>query len=299
MTDSLQNIGDLKQRVDVRLRSLIEDVECPAILRKAMAHSLLAGGKRLRPLLTIASSELFPNNDPDPMPAACAVECIHTYSLIHDDLPSMDDDSLRRGVPTCHIVFGEAVAILAGDALLTEAFNIISSAYTNHPETASSVVREMASAAGCSGMVGGQVLDIIKENPSDYSADETGNIDLGKVHEMKTGALIRACFVIGGIIGGGGEKDIKTLASCGSKTGLAFQVIDDCLDATGTDSQLGKNAGSDARKGKGTFVELMGIDKARRYANELKEEALSCIAPYGERGDLLKRLIRQAVERRS
>ena len=301
--ETLPEIETLKKQVDDNLESLITGLDCPGILKNAMSHSVLAGGKRLRPLITIAAHRLFDKKGIDPMPAACAIEFIHTYSLIHDDLPAMDNDSLRRGVPTCHIVFGEAMAILAGDALLTEAFHLISAAYRDHPETACAVVMEIASAVGAAGMVGGQVYDIMNENARH---GESGSVDCGaagedvdlfRIHEMKTGALLKACFVTGGIIGGGGAQDLDRLAQCGGKVGLAFQIIDDCLDATGTDQQLGKNAGSDAAKGKRTFIDLMGKEKALRLAGELEKEALSLVAPYKDRGDVLRWLIRKAVER--
>ncbi len=300
---TLPEIEALKKQVDDNLKSLISGLACPEVLKNAMSHSVLAGGKRLRPLITIAACRLFDNKGIDPLPAACAIEFIHTYSLIHDDLPAMDNDSLRRGIPTCHIVFGEAMAILAGDALLTEAFNIVTRAYRDHPATACAAIIEIASAAGAAGMAGGQVYDIMNENAhhgEDGKGENSGigeDVDLFKIHEMKTGALLKACFVTGGIIGGGGEQDLDRLAQCGGKVGLAFQVIDDCLDATGTDQQLGKNAGSDAAKGKRTFIDLMGRKKAMKLADELEREALSLIAPYKDRGDLLSRLIRKAVER--
>ncbi|MFH1436637.1 MAG: polyprenyl synthetase family protein [Pseudomonadota bacterium] len=299
--ETTAEIEALKKKVDDGLESMLSGMACPEILKNAMSHSVLAGGKRLRPLITIAACRLFDKKGIDPVPAACAIEFIHTYSLIHDDLPAMDNDSLRRGVPTCHIVFGEAMAILAGDALLTEAFNIVSRAYCDHPETACAAMREIASAAGAAGMVGGQVYDIMNEQARHVeggTAESDGeDVDLFRIHEMKTGALLKACFVTGGIIGGGGGQDLDRLAQCGGKVGLAFQVIDDCLDATGTDQQLGKNAGSDAAKGKRTFIDLMGRKKAMKLAGELEKEALSLIAPYKDRGDLLGRLIRKAVER--
>jgi len=294
-----ERIDELKQRVDRALGLLLDEVGGPTILKRAMAHALLSGGKRLRPLLVLASSELFESTGADPMAAACAVELIHTYSLIHDDLPAMDNDALRRGVPTCHIIFGEAMAILAGDALLTESFHVVAKAYAGRPAVATAIVCEMAAASGCAGMVGGQVLDVSGEDtrrPGAQSADAT---DLRTVHDMKTGALIRACFTIGAILGEAGDGDATRLAACGSRTGLAFQVIDDCLDATGSDDELGKSAGSDARKGKENFVSLMGLERARAYAVELKEEALSLLSGYGENGDLLRHLIIRAVERRS
>jgi geranylgeranyl pyrophosphate synthase len=298
--DARTRIKELRKKVEGELAGLVEGFGGPPLLKKAMAHSLLSGGKRLRPLLVIASSELFGKDGrPDPLPAAAAVECIHTYSLIHDDLPSMDNDTLRRGVPTCHVVFGEAVAILAGDALLTEAFHVVAAAYADHPAVASQLVLKMASAAGSTGMVGGQVLDIVKDNPALPRAGEGDRADLRTVHAMKTGALIRACFSMGGILGGAAQKDMAALERCGSLTGLAFQVVDDCLDATGTDAELGKNAGSDAEKGKETYVQLLGLEGAEKYAHDLMDQALAEIEPYGAGGDLLRELVRSAVERRA
>ena len=295
----LLRVNDLRRQVEARLMEISEGLQGPDILKKAIAHSLLSGGKRLRPLIVIASRELFEGGDPEAMAAACAIELIHTYSLIHDDLPAMDNDSLRRGVPTCHVAFGEAMAILAGDALLTESFNLVSRAYADRPKLACRIIREMATASGCRGMVGGQVLDILRERPKDFKKFGRENTDLHRVHDMKTGALLRACFVIGGILGGATKGEIERLASCGGRTGLAFQVVDDCLDATGTDTQLGKSAGSDARKGKETFADLMGIDGAKRYAAELEKGAVAELEAFGKKADLLRVLIRQAVERRS
>jgi geranylgeranyl diphosphate synthase type II len=304
--DPRARIAELRKKVDGELAGLVEGFGGPPLLKKAMAHSLLSGGKRLRPLLVIAASELFTGAGPDPLPAgrdplpaAAAVECVHTYSLIHDDLPSMDNDTLRRGVPTCHVVFGEAVAILAGDALLTEAFHVVAAAYAGRPDVAAKLVLKMASAAGSAGMVGGQVLDIVKDNPSLPRAGEGDRADLHTVHAMKTGALIRACFSMGGILGGAAQEDLAALERCGTITGLAFQVVDDCLDATGTDAELGKNAGSDAVKGKETYVQLLGLEEAAKYARELMDQALAEIAPFGAAGDLLRELIRSAVERRT
>lgn len=289
-----EEIKIIKEKIDRALQKEIDEITCPEILKKAMTHSLLSGGKRLRPLIVIGANKLFEPSPLNPMPLACAVEFIHTYSLIHDDLPAMDNDTMRRGVPTCHIAFGEDIAILAGDGLLTEAFRILSTKYSSCPTLMSRIIAEISTAAGCSGMVGGQILDVtLNRTTTKENLEES----LHKLHRMKTGALLKACFVAGAITGGANDNDLQRLEKCGQNLGLGFQIIDDYLDTTESTETLGKDAGSDAREGKQTFIDLLGPEKAKTYAMKLKEEAITLLSPYGKRAEMLKEIIRTAIER--
>ena len=247
----------------------------PARLHTAMRYSLEAGGKRLRPVLVLATAELFgaryesalPAGKADARPAAVAIECVHTYSLIHDDLPCMDDDDLRRGRPTAHKQFDEATALLAGDALLTHAFALLAG---NYPDPlAAALVRELADAAGSRRLIGGQMEDLLAEKKSDATADE-----LEFIHLNKTAAMLEAALVMGGLIGGANEDEIATLRRAGRHLGLAFQIIDDILDTTADTKTLGKTAGKDAKAGKTTFVKLHGLEASRRFAAEETEKTL-------------------------
>jgi geranylgeranyl diphosphate synthase, type II len=282
---------------DALQRAFPPESAWPETIHRAVRYSLLAGGKRIRPLLALASGEAVGGRRDEVMPLACAVEMIHTYSLVHDDLPAMDDDDLRRGQPTSHKVFGEAVAILAGDALLTRAFQMMAEA----PADAGREVLArrlaataiLAEAAGTTGMIGGQVMDLESEGRAlDAPALET-------MHRAKTGALLGACVRGGAVLGGGGGEDRARLDRYASAIGLAFQVVDDVLDETGAAHELGKTAGKDARAGKATYVSVHGLDASRRLARRLLEEALSALAPLGARGRLLEALARMIVERRA
>ena len=235
----------------------------PARLHTAMRYSLQAGGKRLRPVLVLAAADLFDAKDDTALPAAIAVECIHTYSLIHDDLPCMDNDDLRRGRPTAHKAFDEATALLAGDALLTHAFSLIATAYAAQPALAQALVRELADAAGSRRLVGGQMEDLLAEKKTDATADE-----LEFIHLNKTAAMIEASLVMGGLVGGAGQEAIAGLRRAGGPLGLGFQIIDDILDATADSATLGKTAGKDARAGKTTYVTMHGLEASRRLADE-------------------------------
>ena len=236
----------------------------PARLHEAMRYAMQAGGKRLRPVLVLAAARLFDLDARiDPTPAAVAVECIHTYSLIHDDLPCMDDDDLRRGRPTCHRAFDEATALLAGDALLTHAFSLVSGAYAPNPPLAVALCAELADAAGSRNLIGGQMLDLLGERSTDVT-DEM----LHSIHAGKTAAMIRAPLVMGALIGGATPAAIAILRSAGSSLGMAFQIVDDILDATGDAATLGKTPGKDARAGKATFATLHGLNASRRMAEE-------------------------------
>jgi geranylgeranyl diphosphate synthase type II len=245
----------------------------PARLHTAMRYSLEAGGKRLRPVLVLATAELFGNHSRDPLPAAVAIECVHTYSLIHDDLPCMDNDDLRRGRPTAHKQFDEATALLAGDALLTHAFGLLAESYDANSTLAHALIRELSDAAGSRRLVGGQMEDLLAEKKTDATPDE-----LEFIHLNKTAAMIEAAFVMGGFVGGERPgRIIDTLRATGRNLGLAFQVIDDILDATADTATLGKTAGKDAKADKTTFVKLYGIDASRRIAAELTAKALAAL----------------------
>ena len=285
------SVTEVRDEINEALERLGGGWAGPRVLVEAMRYSLMAGGKRFRPILVVSASRVVGGGAIDPVPAACAVEMVHTYSLIHDDLPAMDDDDYRRGMPTCHRKFGECLAVLAGDALLTDAFTHLVRSYASHPELASSLVRELSSAAGSAGMVAGQVLD------TDPGAREAEGADLEQVHHLKTGALLRACVRMGALIGGACERDVARMDRYGMLLGLAFQVVDDCLDATGDLATLGKDPGSDRDAGKVTYVDIMGVDGARRYARRLIDDALDELREYGDRAVDLRWLARRVVER--
>ena len=275
--------------VEVLLRRLLDDralsgeIARPDRLMAAMRHGVLNGGKRLRPFLVMESAALFSADGEAALRIAAALECVHCYSLIHDDLPAMDDDDLRRGQPTVHKAFDEATAILAGDALLTLAFDIIAAEATVLPaERRATLVLALARAAGPGGMVGGQKLDLEAEQAP---PDEAGII---RLQAMKTGALIRFACEAGALIAGASIEDRERLAEFGSAIGLAFQLADDLLDLTADASQMGKATGKDAAAGKATLVALHGANWARRQLQGLVDQAHELLAPYGEQAELLK-----------
>ena len=235
----------------------------PARLHTAMRYSLQAGGKRLRPILSLAAAELFGAQDDAALPAAVALECVHTYSLIHDDLPCMDNDDLRRGRPTAHKQFDEATALLAGDALLTHAFAVLATGYASQPAIAYALMRELSDAAGSRRLIGGQMEDLLSEKKAEATEEE-----LTFIHLNKTAAMLEAALVMGGIVGGATEARLTSLREIGRHLGLAFQIIDDVLDATADTATLGKTAGKDAKAGKTTYVKLHGLDASRRIAAE-------------------------------
>ena len=261
--------------------------DAPPLLVEALRYSLFAKGKRLRPALALGAAEMASGDDTVALPAACALEMIHTYSLIHDDLPAMDNDDLRRGLLTSHKVYGEAMAILAGDALLTMAFDVL--AETRFPE----VIREVARAAGVAGMVGGQVVDLKSEG-------ETIGLDtLRAMHRQKTGALIRVSVRVGAILGDASEEQLESLTRYAEHLGLAFQISDDILDATGDANAMGKNTGSDAAKKKATYVSIVGLDESRRLLRETVEHALKALEPLGARAEMFRGLMHYVAERKS
>ncbi len=269
----------------------------PARLHTAMRYSLEAGGKRLRPVLVLAAAELFSpsatgETPPDALPAAVAIECIHTYSLIHDDLPCMDNDDLRRGRPTAHRAFDEATALLAGDALLTHAFALLATEYAPYPGLAQALVRELADAAGSRRLIGGQMEDLLAEKKTDATAD-----DLDFIHLNKTAAMIEAALVMGGLVGGADADALARLREAGRNLGLAFQIMDDVLDATADSATLGKTAGKDAKSGKTTYVSLHGLESSRRFAAERTAAAVNALARLGRSHDFLAALIQQMAGR--
>ena len=250
----------------------------PARIQDAMRYSLQAGGKRLRPVLALAAAELGgPRGIEDALPAAAALECVHTYSLIHDDLPCMDDDDLRRGRPTCHRAFDEATALLAGDALLAQAFVILGERYADRPALAAALLRELAGAASGPRLVGGQMQDLLAERAAAGDGAPATAADLEFIHLNKTAAMLEASLVCGGLAGGLAAADLETLRRAGRHLGLAFQIVDDVLDATADTAALGKTAGKDARAGKATYVSLHGLETARRLAAEETAHAVQAL----------------------
>lgn len=259
--------------------------DAPPILTEAIRHSLFAGGKRLRPALALGACAIVGGSDAPALPVACALEMIHTYSLIHDDLPCMDDDDLRRGRPACHKVYGEAMAVLAGDALLTMAFDV--AAQTGNIE----VIMELARGAGAAGMVGGQVIDM---EPGARSLDLSG---LRAMHAAKTGALIRASVRCGAILGGATRKQLDALTSFAEHIGLAFQIADDVLDVTGDSQSMGKTAGADAARDKSTYPALLGLDESRRLAREAGSLAIDALTVFGAAADSFRAVAIYIVDR--
>jgi geranylgeranyl pyrophosphate synthase len=274
--DFTTKLNQLTRRVDQALDELVPPHAGPhagpARIHEAMRYSLQAGGKRLRPVLVLAATELFAKSIGEALPAAVAIECVHTYSLIHDDLPCMDNDDMRRGRPTAHRQFDEATALLAGDALLTHAFVLLATRYADAPRLATALVRELADAAGGARLIGGQMQDLLAEKKSDATTD-----DLDYIHLNKTAAMIEASLVCGGLIGGAADADLARLRTAGRHLGLAFQIIDDVLDATADSATLGKTAGKDAKADKTTYVKLHGIEAARRMAQEQTALALDAL----------------------
>ncbi|OGP72903.1 MAG: farnesyl-diphosphate synthase, partial [Deltaproteobacteria bacterium RBG_13_58_19] len=259
-------------------------------------YSLFAGGKRLRPILCLAAAEAVGGAPSEVLPAASALEMIHTYSLIHDDLPAMDDDDLRRGQPTCHKQFDEATAILAGDGLLTEAFRILADAASQHEGREAvylEVIRLLAAAAGYQGMVGGQMLDLLAEGR------QVTLKELETIHRAKTGALLTAAVRSGALLGGGSRDDVTRLTGYGEKFGLAFQITDDLLDIEGEAAEMGKTPGMDAQRQKATYPALLGLEKAKAWARHLIDAAVADLAPLGAPAEPLREIGRYLLVRRS
>lgn len=261
-------------------------------LYKAMGYSLMAGGKRLRPILVIASYETVGGNSKKILPVAASLELIHTYSLIHDDLPAIDNDYFRRNKPTNHRVFGEAIAILAGDALLTDAFMFITNASIS-PGILINVLKELTYACGPEGMVGGQTADIIFE---DRKIKEK---ELLYIHTHKTGALIKASVRIGAIMAGASPSMLSSLTKYGKKIGLAFQIIDDVLDVIGTKKELGKSTGTDITKGKNTHPSVFGLEESKRKAENLIKDSLKALERFDKKADPLREIAKYILRRRN
>lgn len=276
-------------------RLVPESTIYPGIIHEAMRYSLFAGGKRLRPVLTLAAAEVLEGNCQDILPAACSLELIHTYSLIHDDLPAIDNDDLRRGMPTCHKKYGEAMAILAGDALLTMAFNLVAQCPLNNiitPERLLRVISEISSAAGTEGLIGGQVVDIASSSSTGIERET-----MEYIHRNKTGAMYRISVRAGAILSGAAEEDLQRLTLYADHLGLAFQITDDLLDIVGDEKLLGKPVNSDIRNEKATYPSLFGLDGAKKLAIEEMEKAIESIEYYKEKADFLRELVRFVVNR--
>lgn len=274
-----------KSIIETALDKHLPKTDCPPeIIHRAMRYAVFNGGKRLRPILVLEGARLVGGEMEHVLPIACAVEFIHSYSLIHDDLPSMDDDDLRRGKPTCHKVFGEALAILAGDALLTRAFEIMGTTPSACPELTLRAWNELAIAAGSQGMIAGQVVDLDSEGK--LVDGET----LHYMHSHKTGALFKASIRIGAIISGANKSQLDILGNFADNFGLAFQITDDILDVEGTAHSAGKPAGSDARSQKATYASVFGLDKSRQMASDRVSMAVENLNVFGLEGDFLKHI---------
>jgi geranylgeranyl diphosphate synthase type II len=273
------DLDRLLPMLDAALKGSFREGEATR-LGEAARYSLEAGGKRVRPVLCLLACEAVGGTAMAALPGALALEYVHTYSLIHDDLPAMDDDDLRRGRPTNHKVFGEGHAILAGDALLTEAFGVLAAADLD-PVRRAEALKLLAESAGWRGMAGGQALDLEGEKIASYDLDH-----LRLIHRLKTGALLRASLEIGAVLGGAAPAERAVLRACGEAIGLAFQIQDDILDATATDAALGKRAGKDAGRGKITYPSLLGLEGARKALSEATETALCHLASLSNRNSL-------------
>lgn len=290
-------LEDRKNTVDLALnRYLPSAASYPPVIFEAARYSLFAGGKRIRPILCIAAAEALGGRIDEILPAACALEMIHTYSLIHDDLPAMDDDDFRRGKPTNHVVYGEGMAVLAGDALLTDAFRLIAhegSASGADPRDLLSVINEIARGAGYFGMIGGQAVDLDSEGKDvDFET-------LQYIHRHKTAALITVSLRTGAILAGAPPEKLSALTAYGDHIGLLFQIVDDILNVEGDAALMGKGTGSDRERKKATYPSIVGLEPARRKAVELVEDALSSIASLDDRAEPLRLIARYMAERKS
>ncbi|MDR3593011.1 MAG: polyprenyl synthetase family protein [Negativicutes bacterium] len=265
----------------------------PPLIFEAMKYSLFAGGKRIRPILLMAAADAVGGDGSCYMHVACGLEMIHTYSLIHDDLPAMDDDDLRRGKPTNHKVFGEGIAVLAGDGLLTAAFEVMLSQPQVKPDVLVAVVRGIAAAAGATGMVGGQVVDLMSEGKSIDAAT------LKFMHQAKTGALFRAALTSGALLAGASAGQVAALTEYAEQFGLAFQITDDILDVAGSSESIGKPVGSDAKNNKVTYVTLYSLPEAERMARQAVDAALEALSGFGGEADILRELVRYLINRKS
>ena len=288
-------LSDRKKRVDMALREYIPPEHTyPTIIFQAVRYSLFAGGKRLRPILCMAATEALGGSADDVLPVACALEMIHTYSLIHDDLPTIDNDDYRRGILTNHKIFGESIAILAGDALLTEAFRLL--ANPDHLKNIDAakrldLIHDISEAAGFFGMVGGQVMDVQSEGK------EVDLATLHYIHSRKTGAMIVTSIRSGAVLAGGKPSEMEALIRYATQIGLAFQIADDILNIEGEEKRIGKSTGTDRTRGKATYPALVGIEESRKKGRELLDEALSALVSFDEKAEPLRRIARHIVER--
>jgi len=295
MTSLREFLAEQQSLIDSALDRLTpSEASEPATIHRAVRYSLFAGGKRIRPILCLQAAAAVRDEAPGSVEAACSLEMIHTYSLIHDDLPALDDDDYRRGKPTCHKVFGEAMAILAGDALFTLAIQTLSVIEDLPPEPRVRLIRELSFASGTvDGMIGGQVTDIEGER-------QTPTADLlDRIHRAKTGALLRASVRMGGICAGASEAQIEALSRYGEHAGLAFQIVDDVLDVEESSEALGKTAGKDAAQGKITFPAVYGVERSRQMAAEECARAHEALLPFGERAQRLHEIADLIVDRKS
>lgn len=291
---------ELKRQLEIRRLKVEEAIKKylpaedtrPAIVHKAMHYSMEAGGKRIRPMLLLAAHEMFPS-EVDPLPACVAIECLHTYSLIHDDLPCMDNSDLRRGKPTCHKQFDETMALLAGDALLTYSFELLASAYKDNPKVAAGLVLDLAEAGGSRKMIGGQVEDVLGEREGKMTPER-----LEFIHDNKTAALITAAVTMGiRLADDYSQQKLEIARRIGKNVGLAFQVIDDILDVTSDDATMGKTTGLDAANGKMTYVSLYGIDRSRQIAAELTAAAIADTKQLSKNSEFFEALITYMLNR--
>lgn len=273
--------------------AMVHDQNLQQKIYEAMEYSLYAGGKRLRPVLMLETAKMCGGNTQAVLPFACAMEMIHTYSLIHDDLPAMDNDDLRRGKPTNHKKFGEAMAILAGDALLNKAFETALSAKSENPSLTLRAMAVLAGSSGTEGMIGGQVVDIESEGK------QIGVSELRYLHQLKTGAIIRSSCTIGAVLSGASEEEIKAVDEFASSLGVAFQIRDDILDCIGTEEELGKPIGSDAEEGKNTYVSLLGLEKSKELVAEYSQKAVKALHIFGEKAEFLRWITEYLITRNS
>lgn len=285
-------LAERQKQIDRALNRFLPKADArPSTIHKAMRYSLFAGGKRLRPILCLAAAEACGGKAERALSLACAIECIHTYSLIHDDLPSMDNDDFRRGRPTCHKAFGEGIAVLAGDALLTIAFTIATAAHATSRYSLRDVMREISLGAGSRKLIAGQVADLEAEGRTISRAE------LRYIHENKTAALLTTCMRLGAMSANASPKQLGAVTEFGRSLGLAFQVIDDILDVTQTSEKLGKSAGKDAAAKKATYPAVIGLEKSRAEAQRLTSKADAALAPLGSKAERLRAIARYLFQR--
>ncbi len=292
-------MDDLKEYLEARAAEVDAELDRllptkrqrPSSIHEAMRYSLFAGGKRLRPVLCLAAAEACGGENEAALPSACAVELMHTYSLVHDDLPCMDDDDLRRGRPTCHKVYGEGMAVLTGDALLTEAFLVLSETVPTPRYPTAAFIAELAVTGGSTRLIGGQVLDLEGEGRDLTKAQ------LVKIHEAKTAALLTTSIRLGAMTANATPAKLESLTIFGHALGLAFQVIDDILDVTQSTEKLGKTAGKDVAVAKATYPAILGLDKARREAARLTKQAMTALDPFGKKAHRLHQIAAYLLER--